>query len=174
MSGSDDRIRAAWIPEELDPEADQIRQVYAKYGVAMYYAQVLEHGLANFIVASRAGETGIDPQRLWDELFAMTMGQQMRQALMEAELSNTLIDRLKRALRIRNVLAHHYFRERAEQMLSVHGRISMLDELEDMRAELEATDNALEPITHRLLEAKGVSRAMLEAELARMHAEHGD
>lgn len=36
---------ATWVPEELDLESDHVRQVYAKYGAAMYFAQVLEHAL---------------------------------------------------------------------------------------------------------------------------------
>lgn len=94
-----------WIPEELDPESDQIREVYAKYGVAMYYAQVLEHGLANLIVGASLG-TSIKTQEAWeslyDELFGMTMGNQIKRVLKEARLADTQMFRLRRALTTRN------------------------------------------------------------------------
>jgi len=93
------RLVSEWTPEELDPESDQIRQVYAMYGAAMYFAQVLEHGLANFVVASRASQ-GLKSRdaadALWDELFSSTMGQQLREALAEARLDEVLIARLRK------------------------------------------------------------------------------
>lgn len=111
---------------------------------------------------------------LLSALFASTMGQQLREVLAEEQLSDVLIARLRNALRIRNFLAHDYFRERAEQFLSFRSRNEMLAELEEFRAELEATDNELEPITRSILVAKGISEEMLLAEFERFRAEHGD
>lgn len=162
-----------WIPEELDAKSDQIRQVYAVYGAAMYFAQVLEHGLANFVGVSRADtfRSHDEADAVWDELFASTMGRQLRHALREEGLSEMHIERLRNALRIRNYLAHDFWRERSDHLGSSTGRNELLVELEEMRAELHAIDQELETITRGILAEKGVSAEMFEEEVERMRAE---
>jgi hypothetical protein len=85
-----------WIPEELDPEADQRREVYAQFGAAVYFGQVLEHGLVNFVVASQEADSSIttleEREELYDELFRLTMGRQLRRAMKEAKLDDQLIE----------------------------------------------------------------------------------
>jgi hypothetical protein len=164
---------STWVPEELDLESDQVREVYAKYGAAMYFAQVLEHGLANFVIFSRAGKTlrsEADADALFQELLSSTMGRQLREVLVEEDLPEELIARLRNALRIRNFLAHDYFREGSERFLSFSGRNEMLVELEALRAELAATDDELEGITRGIMVAKGITRETIEAELASLRA----
>jgi hypothetical protein len=163
-----------WTPEHLDPESDQIRQVYAKYGLAMYLAQVLEHGLANLVVATQLGssvKSSEAMEELWKELFALTMGTQMKRVLKEARLSASQVARLQRALRTRNFLAHHYFRERAAQFLSFSGRNEMLDELETMQAELREADKELEPLTFSLFTRWGITQERVREEADRLRAE---
>ena len=33
-----------------DPESEHIKEVYARFGLALYYAQVLEHAIVNALV----------------------------------------------------------------------------------------------------------------------------
>jgi hypothetical protein len=161
-------VSREWLPEELDLESDQIRQVFAVYGAAMYFAQVLEHGLVNVVMVSRAGtyRSHEEADAVWEELFASTMGRQLRDALAEGGLSEALVDRLRNALRTRNYLAHEFWRERSDHMGSFTGRNELLVELEEMRAELHASDRELEPITRGIFAAKGVTEKMFEAEVA--------
>jgi hypothetical protein len=42
---------ATWPAE--DEASVQTREVYARYGLAMYKAQVLEHGMVNAVIISR-------------------------------------------------------------------------------------------------------------------------
>lgn len=173
-------VATEWVPEHLDLESDQIRQVYATYGLAMYYAQVLEHGLVNFVVATRTGcsvKTLEECDALFEELLAMTMGRQLRRVLEAAELDTALVERLRGALRLRNRLAHDYFRERVVDFASFAGRNRMIEELAEIRAELEAADQKLEPLTLALLRKWGVTRERLAAEVAQLRAratEQGD
>lgn len=167
----------SWAPTELDPRSDQIREVFAHYGSAMYHAQVLEHGLANFVVASQIGsrlKTTEAIEALWEEMLGQTMGRQLEGALKAAEFEDAEIEQLRRALRTRNFLAHDYFKERAEHLLSFAGRSEMIGELERMRRELEAADEVLEPRTRTMLERWGVTHEVIAAELTRVRKEHDD
>ena len=108
---------------------------------------------------------------LWDELFALTMGTQMKRVLKEARLSAAQVARLQRALRTRNFLAHDYFRERAAQFLSFTGRNEMLDELETMEAELRRADKELEPLTVSLFARWGIAPERVQEEADRLRAD---
>jgi hypothetical protein len=110
-------------------------------------------------------------EALWNELISSTMGRQLREVLVEEGVSERLIARLRNALRIRNYLAHDFLRQRAEELMMFRGRNEMLAELEELRAELQSTDDELEPITRSIMAARGISQEMLQAELERMRAE---
>jgi hypothetical protein len=143
----------------------------------MYYAQVLEHGLVNLVVARRLGSTVTTNEAresLWTELFALTMGAQIRQVLKEAVFTDAQVARLEKALALRNFLAHNYFRERDTMLLSTTGRNRMLTELEDWRTELKELDTELEPITFSALARWGVTREAVEAEMQRIQKEQED
>jgi uncharacterized protein with HEPN domain len=170
-------VSAAWLPDELDPDADQRREVYAWYGGAMYYAQVLEHGLVNLVVAveiGRAIKTELERHALYEELFAKPMGEHVKRVLKEVRLTDAQVLRLGKARAARNFLAHHYFRERAGEFLTVAGRNKLIRELDELCAEFEAVDEELEAITLPLLAKWGVTEDRIEAEANRLRAEFGD
>jgi hypothetical protein len=96
--------------DELDPANDHYREVYARYGLAMYCTQVLEHELVNFVVVSgsMAGKfTTVEERDAFDEaLFGSTMGRQLRHALAESRFDDDQVKALEQALQARNFLAH--------------------------------------------------------------------
>jgi hypothetical protein len=167
-----------WEPDVLDPHDDHVREVYAHFGLAVYAAQVLEHGVVNFVVVSRsvgrAFTTRAERDEFEAELFRSTMGRQLRHALAEASIADADTERLQAALRTRNFLVHDYFPERAADMLSEIGRNRLLDELDRMRDELRTADESLEAVTLALMHRAGLTADMLKAELERMKREVPD
>ena len=120
---------------------EHVKTVYAQFGLALYLAQVLEHGLANALMFAellprRAGKPV--PRKDWEAEFDEFMDQQFEQTLgrlvrglrsatsVPADLEGLLTD----ALNTRNFLTHHFFRERAELFMSSDGREKMIQELE--------------------------------------------
>jgi hypothetical protein len=66
----------------VDAADEETPEIYARYGLAMYFAQVVEHAIVNLMVALRLPERrsltgGID--ELMDEAFAMTFGRLVEQ-----------------------------------------------------------------------------------------------
>src|SRR5262245_57057448 len=102
-----------------DDESDQIRDVYAHFGLALYMAQVLEHGLVNAMVAgqmpapARVTRQQIDVfmESQFDEALGKLIQNLRRHVLVTDELNQSLLH----ALKTRNWLAHRYFRERARE-----------------------------------------------------------
>lgn len=123
-----------------DEDSVQIREVYSRYGLAMYQAQVLEHGMANAVIVARmlpkmrdhsdrpAWEDAFD--RAYDVELAKTFGNMLR-ALEPLELPEALIGRIRIAKSERDRLAHRFFREHDEDFLGRSGRTLMIAECED-------------------------------------------
>ena len=163
-----------WVPDTLDPDNDQTREVYACAGLALYMAQVLEHGIANVVVLARAGgpefRSPADYDALLDDLLSRTMGQQLRRALHEVDFTDDQIERLNEALRLRNFLAHDFFRERIDQFASVAGRNRLIEELDEIRDHFEGIDGEVQEIAYALWAKHGISRERVEAEVKRLMA----
>jgi hypothetical protein len=147
---------------------DQVKTVYAHFGLAVYLAQVLEHGLANALMCTellprRAGKPV--PRKQWEEEFNAFMEQQFKHTLgrliqrLESITSvpDDLEDLLTEALAKRNFLAHHYFRERAEPLMSHSGREQMIAELHEAQKLFERADDRLDKVTTPLLEGYGLT-----------------
>ena len=169
---------SSWIPDELDPENDQTREVYAHAGLALYMAQVLEHGLANVILLARAGSpefrSSQDYNDALDELLSKTMGEQLRRALELVDFTDEQMSALRDALKKRNFLVHDFFQERIDEFGSVAGKNRMIVELDEIRDALKNIDAEVQEITVGFWAKHGVTREMLQAEVDKMIAESRD
>jgi hypothetical protein len=168
--------------KDADAE-DHVRTVYAQFGLALYLAQVLEHGLANALVLAeliprRAGKP--IPRNEWEAEFNAFLGQQFEQTLgrliqglkRATAVPADLKGLLARALQTRNFLSHHFFRERAEAFMSREGREEMLEELGRAQKLFEAADARLTEVVKPLGEKYGLTeermRPIEEAYLAKI------
>ena len=119
--------------EDTDPEDWHAREVFAHFGLAMYTAQVLEHGIINLAswtsIHDRTIRTLVDSEADSVKLFRQTMGA-LKKTLMvrQADISH-LDDLLVRTVRLRNFLAHDYFRQRAAAFMTEDGKDQMIEEL---------------------------------------------
>jgi hypothetical protein len=165
-------MSSEWTPDVLDPENDQTREVYANAGLALYTAQVLEHGLVNLVLVARAGSPKLrsqeDYDRVFEELVSMTMGQQLRQALAVVEFSEEQVAALERALERRNFLVHDFFRVRIGRFLTASGRNRLIAELEEIRDTFSTIEREVDSMTMAYYERHGLSRQMFEAEVEKL------
>jgi hypothetical protein len=153
-------------------ESDQIRDTYAHFGLAVYMAQVLEHGLVNaMLVASLAGGKRLshaDIDAFMDKKFELTLGRLIRDLRAHITVEDSLAQLLGAALEKRNWLAHGYFRERAEVFMSEAGRASMIAELQATRVCFKAADERLDQVVRPLSDRIGLTQEKIEAEMRRV------
>lgn len=158
---------------ELDEENSQVKDVYAHFGLAMYLAQCLEHGIVNALLVAKllpneliqartAGSISLPDfeQRFdvfMDEHFKMTMGGLISRLRTATALSPTFEAECLKAKDMRNFLAHHFFRERSEEFISKVGRTGMLAELEEAQRLFERVDENLTAAARRLAPTAGVN-----------------
>jgi len=136
----------------------------------MYFAQVLEHELANalvwleFIPDARTQQQEKDLESYYEVNFAKTLGRLIKSLKRVSALPEELEASLQQAIETRNFLTHHYFREREPQISS--GRYEeLIVELEAMRAELERTDHLLSALTRPIRESYGLTDAVIQKEV---------
>jgi len=156
-----------------DPTDEHVKTVYAHYGLALYLAQCLEHGLANALVyvdliprKARAVRTREEWTAEFDSFmgrsFGQTLGRLIRDLRETTAVPPGLEDKLTHALWRRNLLAHHFFRERADEFMSARGRNSMIRELEEAQTLFQAADDLLDRTIKPVREKHGFTDDRLE------------
>lgn len=158
--------------EHIDGVSEQVKEVYAYFGLAMYMAQCLERKLA-ITLATRYGPgpteiTRAEYDDLLNRLFSRTLGQLVRDIGKLAELNPEEEERLQRALRKRNWLAHRYFWERAADFFSEAGRVLMIRELQEAVKTFEALDQLFVRKTMEWAEPRGITHQSIEQEMERL------
>lgn len=164
---------AVWPAD--DEDSVQIREVYSRFGLAMYQAQVLEHGMVNAVIVARMLPTMREhPDRAaWEETFdraydselAKTFGNMLR-ALERLGLPNDLTDRLRLAKVERDRLAHRFFREHDGDFLGRSGRTAMIAECEEAIELFVSVDADLEELMRPQRERHGITAEWVEGHLA--------
>jgi hypothetical protein len=158
---------------KLDPESEQIREVYARYGLAMYQAQCLERQVAmllSLLHADPTRTTRAEFNHLLDGLFEQTLGALVHQMVTPGRVASDLQTRLKAALDKRNWLAHNYFWERAGQFARSDRRDAMIEELQDLAAMFDALDSELVAICFELSRKAGVTDEIVAKHLEQIIA----
>jgi hypothetical protein len=156
----------------MDSDDEQTRDVYAHFGLAMYLAQILEHGIVNALVILRLPEkdkyTRQDIDEFMEGRFQKSLGALLKHLKSEVALPQDLESTLTEALTRRNYLAHHYFREKAESFVTRSGRAQMLEQLHVDQQLFERADEELEKALAPYRVKHGITDSVYEAEYKRM------
>lgn len=160
------------MDEDLDQESSHIKTVYAHYGLAMYLAQCVEHGIVNALICAKllpdefaraksAGSVSVSDFEerfdvFMDEHFELTMGALISRLGRTAALPSGFDIELAKTRKLRNFLAHSFFRERAEEFISKAGRTAMLTELETAQKLFERINDELSVAVRKLIPAVGL------------------
>lgn len=150
------------------PGGDEVRELFARFGRAYYFANVLDRGLCDLYSLSRIPDPGpVTRLRVEEHLrdaFKMTLGQVVRS--LEPSLSPALVKQLDEAIERRNYLAHHFWYERAHLMQSADGVEEMIAELDAFTELFEAADGEIDKLVEPLNKRIGVTPAMFAACMA--------
>jgi len=157
-------------PDNYDP-----KEVYAFFGLASYFAQVLEKGLMIMIIAFRCKGLRITRSEfdaLYTEHNKKTLGQLLNRARKSVSIPNDIGALLDEALLKRNWLMHHHFADRSAQFNTEIGRAQMISELQSLIHIFIEADHATEPIYMPLLEEFGVTEERVETLIGEMIEEY--
>ncbi len=151
-----------WFVEELEdsePTSDDVKEVYARFGLAYYHAEVLSRGLCNLYSASQLPPSGpVTRHRVEEHLRTaseMTLGQLLPR--LSTILPPPLLQRLADALERRNFIAHYFWFERIHLMPTLKGIETMLAELAQDTELFHTLDQEVEAITEPLHARMGLT-----------------
>ncbi|HYN45696.1 MAG TPA: hypothetical protein VES64_03300 [Allosphingosinicella sp.] len=136
------------LPENWN-EAEQQKEVYARFGLAVYHAQVFEHSIANLLLTAELVKAVgvVRTQEAWETLvdhtldssFELTLGNMIKRVFDAIGIDESTQEMIRVAKRNRDELCHRFFREHAEEFMTPSGRLKMLDRLEALGSHIHST-----------------------------------
>lgn len=149
------------------------REVYARFGLAVYFCQALETQLVNYLALLRRVTTGQampteEVDGLFDRLFRRTFGSNLRDVTELVGSDSVLVPTMAAALTLRNELVHHWLRDRAVEQGTSHGRLAVVEELKVAQAQLQRADEELRAQSKLLWARAGLSWDWVEEEYVRL------
>lgn len=151
--------------EDLEPDE---KTTFAHFGLAYYMASVLEHEIVNILAVNHLVTARQDAEQLlsdpWNDRFKAPMGALVKQLEAYTQTDPELAADLFKALQLRNHLAHHFWRDRAEDFCNEDGRAQMITYLIEARKHFEDVDQRLtETIGTATLQQWGVTPEIVDA-----------
>jgi hypothetical protein len=129
----------------MEPSEDDIKEVYARFGLACYMGEVLHRGLCHLYLGLRTPDQGMTGPRideLMREAYAETLGGILNKV--RNALSEDLESRLDAALEKRNYLAHHFWFDQVHMLSLAEGARALVEQLAETTAEFERINKELE------------------------------
>jgi hypothetical protein len=114
----------------MEPSEEDIKEVYARFGLAYYMGEVLHRGLCNIYVGLRTpddGATRLRIEELMREAYAETLGGVLNRV--RNALSKDLESQLLIAVEKRNYLAHRFWFEKVHMLSSAEGAHAVVEQL---------------------------------------------
>jgi hypothetical protein len=162
-------------PEEviihIPPHTEEdIKEVYALFGLAYYNSELLHRALCFAYMLStlppREAATKPRVEEIMKKAFSLTFGAVLKEV--ENMFDASLKDRLESALESRNFLAHHFWFDRCHLMHSESGLSQMQTELRQMASLFGELDGRVSALITPKFSAIGVTDEMLEVEVTRI------
>ncbi|WP_454885898.1 hypothetical protein [Sphingomonas oryzagri] len=170
---------AIWPVTDFD--GAQCREVYARFGLAMSQAQVLEHGMVNTMLVftlmptmrSHPDETSWQAafDRFYDVELGKTFGNMLRGLTSIESFPAELLERLRAAKTDRDHLAHRFFREHDMDFMTREGRTRMIVECETLIEQFTELDHDIETFAEQQRQRYGFTKEWIDEKVDAMVAE---
>lgn len=153
---------------------EQHKEVYAYFGLAIYYSQVLEHQLLNMLLLANTINEEITVNKDYEKCFYSISNKTLGKLIKHINkyYCLRLIDRkkLESLLKRRNYLAHHYFKDNIGLFATESGRMILIKYFDDFTTEMISMDQIMNGYVKNYISLKidlnSSSRALLKDILA--------
>ncbi|WP_434751614.1 hypothetical protein [Paenibacillus amylolyticus] len=157
-------------------DSEHSKELFAYYGLAVYYGQALEQQLVNLILLTKISQGKVvseeDLEELYERKMSSSLGQLIHEARHHFPFSEEETNQLNELWQQRNRIVHHYFKERIHETFSPEGRTRMIKELDDFKERAQELEMTLQHYITAWIAALGLNdeSAAARAALERMHA----
>ena len=151
------------------PDYEDPKDLYAFVGLAVYFAQLVDHRLRYLATVFRLAGRGLLTPQAWDSTCAPLTrhgaGQLLTAAGQAVEIPEPLEALLGKALETREYLIHRFFQVHVEDVWSEGGRRVMIDELRGLITLCKRVDQQVEQVCQELQKTWSVNPRRIEQEL---------
>lgn len=170
------------IDASAPPEGELIKDVYAYFGLCMYFAQVFETGLINVLTVLETSSQSATTQQayatLFDKLYVkhemLTFGNLLKALMQHNFLPSDVLENAKALKSERDHLAHRFFRDHSRDALTVGGCLQMIEILEESRMRFQDLDCRVTKLLDEAFVKRGASPSWLKQETKRLMDEMRD
>jgi len=149
----------------VEPSSEDVKEVYALFGLAYYHGECLYRGLCNLYVGvhvqSGFGVSRARIEELNNEASKLTLGLIVEK--LSPSISSELLLQLQRAVEKRNYLAHAFWFKEIHKLHTSEGTKSVVADLKSYAKEFRCVDVVIEQLVRRQMEKRGISEQQLEA-----------
>ena len=160
---------------ETQDECEQCKEVFAHFGSAVYYAQVLEHQIVNMLVVLRKAQHRVTSEDEFDALFnkkmANTLGQLITEIKHTYRLSDDDKNKLKKVLKARNFIVHDYFKEKVLLFETTKGRELMINDLIEFKNTVIKLDKRLVELAEKYNKRLGITKELVNTQMEQLKKE---
>ncbi len=158
--------------QRTEPTEEEIKEVYARYGLTSYVAQLFEVELGQFlfhIIQMQAEPwTEEEADSIINDISQKTLGRLLNELKKKTTLEPELEQKLKDAVKNRNYLTHHFFYKNSFKFVTNRGQLEMIEELNSLREqfqEAEVIALTLSKVTRKII---GFDEEKLQSEAKNM------
>lgn len=148
-------------------EDEQVKELYAQFGLCVYWFQVLEHQLIDMIILSAQKNGLIISSADFDNLFYSfsdkSMGMLKKKVFELYDLSEKDIGEINNIQAKRNYYVHNYFKNHSEDFFDITKKLQMLSEFIDTAEQIRSVDKKLENLCNNSLEKIGITQDILDS-----------
>jgi len=150
---------------------DQLHEVTAQVGFALWQTQIAESAVGSYLVLvhkATLGQARTEVESMFAKAGKSTLGQLLRSIQASSTVPQSLTDALDAFVPRRNWLVHHSRHEGRPNMYSVAGREALIARLASIADEALALAKAFQTATETHLESLGISRVQIGKDAARI------
>ena len=147
-----------------EPTGEEVREVYAQFGLAYYFSECLQSGICNLLSLCDLGDPAMMTRARMDErlaaAYALTMGEAIKQA--SQHIPSDLHGKLLKALEVRNFLAHKFWFERCHRMYQSHHIHLLISELHSFTELFQQVDAEMSEISKERRASLNITEEKIE------------
>lgn len=130
------------------PESEQSKELFAYFGLAVYYCQALEQQLTNLLLLTKLSQGTMPSEADLADLYQRKLGNSLGQLIKEIQhhfsFSEAETAQLHHVWKQRNYIVHDYFKERIRDTFTPSGRASIIRELKRFKNKAGALEIKLQ------------------------------
>jgi hypothetical protein len=115
------------------PESEHSKELFAYFGLAVYYGQALEQQLTNLLLLTKLSQGKTPSEADLADLYQRKLGNSLGQLIKEIQhhfpFSEEDTAQLQKVWKQRNYIVHDYFKERIQDTFTPAGRAHIIREL---------------------------------------------